>query len=139
MVVGCGSQGPQSAARVFDPCQLAVASQGATDDQRASISDAIAMWQTHVDPSAPAVAVEFRSASSVVFGLYDDTSGTIFINLDLVDRSQRTITIAHELGHAFGLLHITDRPSVMNPGNLTIVPNAGDLAAVTARWGDCPR
>ncbi|MDB4955358.1 MAG: hypothetical protein JWO36_2927 [Myxococcales bacterium] len=95
------------------------------------------MWHARIDPSAPTLGIAFRSAPVVDMGFYDDTTGTIFVNLDLVDPRQRTITIAHELGHAFGLLHVTDRPSVMNPANLTIAPNDADLAAVAERWGTC--
>jgi predicted Zn-dependent protease len=47
--------------------------------------------------------------------------------------------IAHELGHAFGLVHVSPdtRPSVMNPGNTTVAPNDGDRAALEALWGTC--
>ena len=95
------------------------------------------MWRTHADPTADAVTIRFEPAPSVNMGFYDVATGTIFVNLDLDEPSRRTITIAHELGHAFGLVHVTDRPSVMNPGNLTIVPNDADFAAVADRWGTC--
>jgi hypothetical protein len=45
--------------------------------------------------------------------------------------------IAHEIGHAFGLVHVTGRASVMNAGNIDVAPNAGDAADLSALWGAC--
>ena len=53
--------------------------------------------------------------------------------------SAQAVTIAHEIGHAFGLAHVPagERASVMNPGNLNIEPNADDAATLALRWGAC--
>lgn len=63
----------------------------------------------------------------------------IFINDDL-DGQPLAVTVAHELGHAFGLVHVDPsvRASVMNPGNLSTPPTAADAAQVTGLWGACP-
>jgi hypothetical protein len=79
--------------------------------------------------------VRFMPAAAFSHGYYDP-SGEVLINDDLTARPL-VVTIAHEVGHAFGLVHVTDRPSVMNPGNLDIEPNAGDVAALAALWGTC--
>lgn len=106
------------------------------------MSDAQALWR---DRGAPAVGlradttvpVVFEEAADAFHGLYDDTAGVIYVNTALTDPRELSIVIAHELGHAFGLPHVTGRASVMNPGNLTITPNASDQAALEALWGNC--
>ena len=87
------------------------------------------------------VTIVFRPASGAFYGFYDDTTATVYVNVDLADRAQRAIVIAHELGHALGLVHVSPstRASVMNPGNVTIAPDDGDRAALAAIWGSCAR
>ena len=84
------------------------------------------------------MAVEFVPSAPGVYGLYDDTDLILEISNALTD-DQRAIVIAHELGHAFGLVHVPkeERASVMNVGNLQIVPTDDDRLAVAALWGDC--
>ena len=86
------------------------------------------------------ISLEFQAAAEMFHGFYDDQRGVVYINLSLEDDHQRSVTIAHELGHAFGLVHVqaSERASVMNPGNLTVEPTAADAAALTALWGNCP-
>jgi hypothetical protein len=62
----------------------------------------------------------------------------VLVNRALTVASERAITIAHEVGHAMGLPHVDGRPSLMNPGNLTLEPQPGDAAALVELWGACP-
>ncbi|HEY5949139.1 MAG TPA: matrixin family metalloprotease, partial [Kofleriaceae bacterium] len=59
-----------------------------------------------------------------------------YINETLA-HAQLPIVVAHELGHAFGLVHVSDRPSLMNPGNVTTPPNESDRQALAGLWGTC--
>lgn len=113
-----------------------------TEVQRTGMTDAEALWRDRGAPSIglradTTVHVVFEEAAAAFHGLYDDTSGIIYINTEITDPKVLSIVIAHEVGHAFGLPHVTGRPSVMNPGNLTITPNAEDQAALEALWGNC--
>ena len=64
------------------------------------------------------------------------TAAKPFVNDDLAG-GPLVVTIAHEIGHAFGLVHVSDRPSVMNVGNLVVEPNTGDVTALVALWSTC--
>ncbi len=144
-LVGCSSP-PQGTPITFDPCEpVAVASPAASADQLASIDDAIALWRadgvtgvTRAD--AAQLAIVFRDAPDALYGYYDAPTATIYVNTRVTDPGERAVTIAHELGHAFALVHIAPatRLSVMNPGNLTVAPNDGDEAALVTAWGACP-
>jgi hypothetical protein len=135
---------------VYDPCEPVALSPapGAGADEVASLDRAIDMWRrmgtTGLDraqPDAPrsgrVLEVRFETAARVFYGVYDDESGVVFINRRLSDDHARAVTIAHEVGHAFGLPHIAGRDSVMNPKNLVHEPNAGDGDSLRALWGDC--
>ncbi len=134
---------------VFDACEPVnvVPAADATAAELASIDEAVAMWnttgvvqlrvgETH---AAAILPLRFEDAAPVFFGLYDDALGEIVVNRRLGSSRGRTITIAHELGHAFGLRHIQDglRHSVMNQANLSYAPDATDAAAVQRLWGLC--
>jgi len=133
----------------FDPCAaLCLEIGGADDEQRASIDDALAMWQRRgvadlADPggSAPCLAIRFDRAGALFHGAYDDVAGVVYVNRDIGDRRARAVVIAHELGHAFGLFHVPPerRASVMNGGNLTVEPTDDDGLAIAAVWGACGR
>ena len=62
----------------------------------------------------------------------------MFINTDLAG-APLAVTIAHEIGHAFGLVHVPadQRTSVMNPNNLVVEPTAEDVDTLATRWGGC--
>lgn len=107
-----------------------------------ALDEAHALWRDRGAPSVglragATVEVQLEAAAGPFHGLYDDKTGIIYINQDLIGNPALPIVVAHELGHAFGLVHITDRPSVMNPGNLTIAPNAEDQRALEGIWGAC--
>jgi hypothetical protein len=159
LVGGCGSSSSSDAVDAavrFDPCvPLAlVLDPGTTADRHAGASAAGVLWdqaasaQLFVPPAgaapaldasgaaAPTLPVHFEVAAAPSHGLFDPVAGDVLINDDLT-AGPLTVTIAHEIGHAFGLVHVTNRPSVMNPGNLDVEPNAGDVAALAAIWGAC--
>jgi hypothetical protein len=153
-VFGCGAGNSGSGPGiVFDACaplslQL---DDGDTPDQAQAIGAALDLWNSRAgtqlsiaNTSASAngspgmVPLHFQSAAAPFHGLYDPTTGQVFINDDLVDHP-RVVTIAHEVGHVMGLVHISpdQRASVMNPGNLVVEPTADDVGALAALWGAC--
>jgi hypothetical protein len=133
----------------YDACApiVIVPAADATAAELQSVDDAIAMWRevgvaalTRDEVSgAPRLSIRFEEAAPSWHGQYEDEAGEVYINRLLVDRHQRAVTIAHELGHAFGLPHIEaeERTSVMNRANLTVEPTGGDREAVAALWGRC--
>jgi hypothetical protein len=161
---GCGDDSSSAvvAAVRFDPCRplALVVDVGTSAARVAGVQAAVDLWngaagsRLSVDGATPAVSpvgappaappadappalpVHFEVAAAPSHGYFDPVLGQVLINDDLVSRSL-TVTVAHEVGHAFGLVHVTGRPSVMNPGNLTVEPNAGDVAALAALWGRC--
>jgi hypothetical protein len=149
---GAGSEAPTGPIVTFDACAplVLLPDATATDAQLNGISAALALWNTiagtRLDVSAmppdgvSTVPIHFQPAAAPMHGLYDPQAVAIFINDDLSDlASEMAITIAHEVGHTFGLVHIPDgtRPSVMNPGNLSVTPNAADVATLAGIWGSC--
>mgnify|MGYP003345342596 CR=1 FL=1 len=67
--------------------------------------------------------------------------GPMFLNRGMIEAAKTEGEIAgvmaHEIGHAWGLQHVPAnvRPSVMNPGNLSLPPQPSDAAAVWALAG----
>ncbi|HXI60005.1 MAG TPA: ImmA/IrrE family metallo-endopeptidase [Polyangia bacterium] len=151
---GCAQPSPGDSLH-FDPCQplILAATASASQAETDGISAGIALWNrvahSHLSmivdgagsTSAPGatVPINFQAAAAPSHGFYDAERGEVFINTDLTD-SQRAITIAHEVGHSFGLAHVADstRLSVMNPGNLDTPPTSDDVEALAALWGRCP-
>jgi hypothetical protein len=157
--LGCGDGGGQAPSVwiMFDACQpLTLAPDpGIPAAQSDGVAAGIALWNAAAgtklalaaasDPSVAAGAdaatpltlpVHFQQAGAPFHGLYDAPNGQIFINDDLTDH-QLAVTLAHEVGHAFGLLHRTDQPSLMNPSNLMIEPQPVDIDTLETRWGAC--
>jgi hypothetical protein len=154
LVLGAACEGPSPAgpALRFDPCAplAIVADPDATETQQAAITAAIELWNEMAlsrlalavapEPSArdAAVPIHFQRAGPPFYGLYDPGTGQLFINEALAGEGQ-IVTIAHEIGHAFGLEHVSgdDRVSVMNPGNLINEPTSADRDTLAIDWGYC--
>jgi len=147
VLAGCAAAKSPAGARFFDPCAtVRIDAPGASDAQLAAIDRAIAAWhgvgvvalQRTLGPAD--VTIELVSGSPIFNGEYEPADAVALVNTDL-DADQTAITIAHELGHALGLVHVPaqQRASVMNPGNLVTWPNADDARAIVSRWGPCSR
>ena len=168
-VPGCAppdSSAPVSGAVRFDPCAsvVLVPDPGLSAAAVAGIGAGIGLWNLAAHarvvmgtvpgdfnnagavPTTPAgtgepvtLPIHFQAAGAPFHGLYDPAGAQIFINTDL-DGHDRIVAVAHEVGHAFGLVHVPvgERRSVMNSGNLDEEPNAADVAALTEIWGACP-
>ncbi|HUJ60258.1 MAG TPA: hypothetical protein VLX92_17245 [Kofleriaceae bacterium] len=148
VVAACSTSAP-GVVRTYDACApLRLDAAGASDGELAAIDRASASWSAvgiaAPSRSAPAaaddVAISFVPGAPASYGYYDGATGAIEINQELAGDALAD-TIAHELGHAFGLVHVAPgvRASVMNPGNLTVAPTVDDAAAVAAIWGSCAR
>jgi hypothetical protein len=142
LLAACSANESEPIALTHDACApLALVSTTASTEQLDGMAAAQALWR---DRGAPALGlragatleVHFEDAAPLFHGFYDDTTGLIYINTDLRE-PELAIVIAHEVGHAFGLLHVTDRDSLMKPGNLATPPTAEDQQALAALWGSC--
>jgi hypothetical protein len=135
----------------YDPCDARVLTDDdATDAELQNLGAAFELWNRsgggfrlqRIDQGGarepPPLVVHFRSSLGPFHGYYDDEVGEISIHRGLRDRAE-AVTIAHELGHAFGLWHVkpSTRASVMNPGNTTVAPTERDVDSVRALWGTC--
>jgi hypothetical protein len=148
LATGCAAP-DESIDRVFDPCALSLVAPQATAEEHRSIVDALTLWNFAAgtllgldeDGTVETLGLEVRfdDAPLAFHGLYDDERGIVFINRQLSDEPARTITVAHELGHSFGLGHVEngERPSLMNPANVSVEPTADDVAALRQLWGSC--
>lgn len=147
--IGCSPSGQETEVidNVFDPCEeLVLELENANAREEEEVTDAIALWNERAGSlltlddveHAPRLPVVFDDAPAAFHGHYDDEATIVYINHELEDR-EMAITIAHEVGHAFGLYHVNkdQRPSVMNPGNLVHVPNEGDVGELSEIWGAC--
>ena len=150
--IGCAQSPASSGAAVtFDPCTpvTLVADATATAAQVAGVTAGAALWNASAASDllpgsaagaggGPTLPIHFQIAGAPFHGLYDAPSGQIYINDDLAGE-QLAITIAHEVGHSFGLVHVSssERASLMNPANLTVLPTAADVATLAGLWGRC--
>jgi hypothetical protein len=153
-VTGC-AEAPAAGgpAIAFDPCTpLSLAPDAtATAAQQAGVAAGAALWNASAGsdllmaaaPAAdagttPVLPIHFQVAAAPFHGLYDAPHGQVFVNEDLVGEDL-AITVAHEVGHAFGLVHISPdvRASLMNPGNLSVLPTPQDVATLADIWGRC--
>lgn len=133
----------------FDPCTPVslVPDATATPAQLAGVAAGAALWNFSAASDllpgssaggSPTLPIHFQVAGAPFHGLYDAPSGQIYINDDLTGE-ELAITIAHEIGHSFGLVHVSsnERASLMNPANLTVLPTAADVATLAGLWGRC--
>jgi hypothetical protein len=135
----------------FSPCDsIALRATNGTARQLNSIGAAVDMWNEigtdtvlllsdEVGSPSPEweIPVRFEEAAPQFFGIYLDESGDIVINDGLRDSDERSVVIAHELGHAFGLEHVSGRKSVMNEENLAYHPDQGDAQSLMRAWPEC--
>jgi len=158
-VVGCADESAPITGLTFDACaplDIGIAP-ALTAEQMQGVTDALAMWNqaagtalapvTMVEGASstafatptPMVPLTFQVAAAPFHGLYDDGAARIYVNEDLTDVGPLRITIAHEIGHAFGLPHVSAsvRRSLMNTGNTTVGITAEDVDALAAIWGRC--
>lgn len=144
---GCGAPGDTVLDVVYDPCEpvVLIAASEVSEEEHAGLETAVVLWDDvmetglTLDPdiAGARLRVGFENAAPMYYGNYDDEHGVISINRDLTDPEARAVVIAHELGHAFGLFHISGRDSVMNPANLSVHPTPGDAEVVHELWGTC--
>jgi hypothetical protein len=150
--IGCGQDPSASGPAVaFNPCAQVtlVPDATATAAQVQGVAAGAALWNASAASdllpgnsdgggAGPTLPIHFQIAAPPFHGLYDAPSGQIYINDDLTGE-ELAITIAHEIGHSFGLVHIPTnvRPSLMNPANLTVLPTAADVATLAGIWGRC--
>jgi hypothetical protein len=150
---GCEPPPPNTSPVVYDPCAplVIVIEPDTSAAERRAVEAGLRLWneraQTHLTLAAEDTPLEvrrlslyFQRAAGAFHGFYDDRAGAVFINRQLSGEQERAITVAHELGHAFGLAHVAPgaRPSVMNGGNLVVEPTASDAEALRQVWGACP-
>ncbi len=153
-LAACADKDKEPIANVFDACEPLVV---APDEQLAperldSVREAVDMWNRTSGSrlvleddagdelkDAPRLPLHFEKAAAAFHGFYDDEAVEIFINTELSDPNERRITVAHELGHVFGLYHVdpSERPSVMNNGNLEFDVMPKDVETLRATWGAC--
>jgi hypothetical protein len=150
LVAACsGADAPSPFAVTYDPCRAVelVPAETLSPVQRQSIDDAIAMWRAVLPPAAlpgddagaVALPIAFEDAAPFFHGIYLPDEGRILINSGIAEPHALAVTVAHELGHAFGLPH-ADEPglgSVMLRGNYEIEPAEIDARALAELWGDC--
>jgi hypothetical protein len=143
VLVACGGE-KSSFLTVFDPCEPLTLEPAAdaSEQQQASVREAADMWNAvaatglTLEPGGRALPIVFED-SYLFLGFYDDSAEVIRLARRVDERRPMAVVLAHELGHAFNLFHVSDRDSVMNEGNWEIAPLPSDAAALEAEWGPC--
>lgn len=144
----CGAgPGNEGISLVFDPCEpIRLQAIDATQAELDGMAAAIDMWNraastrlTVNEAAEIVIPIRFEDAAPLSFGQYSPTTGDVYVNHSLTGERSRTITIAHELGHAFGLAHVRRnvRASLMNVGNLEQEITPSDVVALRSLWGAC--
>jgi hypothetical protein len=147
-LAACSGQPDTRIDMTFDPCAgVAIAVDGHQPDELSAVDTAVALWNESGplrlirDESAelPRLRVSFDRAAVAFRGVYDDERGIVIINRELRDERTRAITVAHELGHAFGLWHASpgSSASVMKADNVDVAPTATDVANLQTLWASC--
>jgi hypothetical protein len=148
-LAACSADSPESYSARSPCAALTLTITGASSAQRDGIAAAIALWQDRgvsafeapagaADAAADALEIRFDAAAATFHGIYDPAADRVLINRDL-GAATLGIVIAHELGHVFGLVHVSPdaRRSLMNPGNLSTPPTDDDQRTLEALWGRC--
>lgn len=143
LVTGCGPPLDDDIDQVFDPCTSQPDLSLVDAEQASAIASGLSLWpglnaKNAQSEAETRIAIRFQTAGPMFHGVYDDERGIVFINSRL-EGVPLHITIAHELGHAFGLSHVSvaKRRSVMNPDNLVTEPTSVDEEMLRELWGDC--
>lgn len=145
LLAACASNEGAPIELTHDACApLALVADAPTPLQSAALEGGQKLWIERGIASlgrraGATIEVRFEPSSTAFRGLYDDHEGVIYINSEITDERVLSIVVAHELGHAFGLPHVpaSERVSLMNPGNISVLPTDEDRAAITALWGTC--
>jgi hypothetical protein len=133
---------------VYDPCAVSViVDEAASAAELESVASGLSLWNTAATlelaadarGDLPQLRIQFQEAALAFRGVYDDERGIVFVNRRLTDHRAQMITVAHEVGHAFGLWHVatSERRSLMNPGNIDVEPTNVDVQELRGRWGSC--
>jgi hypothetical protein len=149
-VAACGAPVDDGSVSFFDVCRptALVIAADATAAQRADVAAAFDLWAAVGGPpmvlaegappeGAQALPVGFVEIADFYRGGYRPHRGDIVLNRRLEGARVRAIVLAHEIGHAFGLLHTSEPRSLMHPWNTEVPPSGDDARLIRERNGPC--